>query len=339
MLERALRRRGLADADRRAGPDARREGPADSDETREALRAALDEFIADANGGGGGGRGVLRRARPRLDAAAFARAYDDALERRRRFADGRLEIGARALAWARERELPVVLIAGETHVIHERRARLGHPRAGGRQRRRADPGRLLPGAGRRAAAAAGALGGGGGGAARRGRRRPRRRRLPAAARRLRLRAQLVRRAPASTTSSRTSRTPCSRATATAARPATSRACRRSCTPCEARWPRRAEMRDGRRTPRRRQCRRRSHGSCQRAGSADDDRRLRRRASRATTGRLPHSLDARLRPLLLRPRRRRPGPPGRGGDARRRPRRRLRRRGRRRRPRAPPGAVC
>ncbi len=91
----------------------------DSDETREALRAALDEFIADANGGGGGGRGVLRRARPRLDAAAFARAYDDALERRRRFADGRLEIGARALVWARERDLPVVLIAGETHVIHE----------------------------------------------------------------------------------------------------------------------------------------------------------------------------------------------------------------------------
>ena len=51
--------------------------------------------------------------------AAFRSAYDAALASQRRYEAGLREIGVRALAWAREHGYPVVLMAGETHVLHD----------------------------------------------------------------------------------------------------------------------------------------------------------------------------------------------------------------------------
>ena len=51
--------------------------------------------------------------------AAFRAAYGAALASQRRYEAGLREIGLRALAWAREHGFPVVLMAGETHVIHD----------------------------------------------------------------------------------------------------------------------------------------------------------------------------------------------------------------------------
>jgi predicted CoA-substrate-specific enzyme activase len=50
---------------------------------------------------------------------AFRVAYSAALASQQRYEAGLHAIGVRALAWAREHGYPVVLIAGETHVIHE----------------------------------------------------------------------------------------------------------------------------------------------------------------------------------------------------------------------------
>ena len=49
----------------------------------------------------------------------FDEAYEAALDAQRRFEAGLHAIGERALAWARGHGYPVVLIAGETHVIHD----------------------------------------------------------------------------------------------------------------------------------------------------------------------------------------------------------------------------
>jgi predicted nucleotide-binding protein (sugar kinase/HSP70/actin superfamily) len=57
---------------------------------------------------------------PPLTPAAFAAAYDAARDAQRRFEAGLRAVGERALAWAREHDYPVVLLAGETHVIHDR---------------------------------------------------------------------------------------------------------------------------------------------------------------------------------------------------------------------------
>ena len=53
------------------------------------------------------------------DGAAFAEAYETALDAQRRFEAGLSAIGERSLAWARAHGYPVVLIVGETHVIHD----------------------------------------------------------------------------------------------------------------------------------------------------------------------------------------------------------------------------
>ncbi len=50
---------------------------------------------------------------------AFRAAYDAALARQRRYEEGLRGIGVHALTWARTHGYPVVLIAGETHVIHD----------------------------------------------------------------------------------------------------------------------------------------------------------------------------------------------------------------------------
>ena len=49
----------------------------------------------------------------------FDEAYEAALDAQRRFEAGLHAIGERALRWARGHGYPVVLIAGETHVIHD----------------------------------------------------------------------------------------------------------------------------------------------------------------------------------------------------------------------------
>ena len=54
-----------------------------------------------------------------LSPRAFDEAYEAALDAQRRFEAGLHAIGARALRWARGHGYPVVLIAGETHVIHD----------------------------------------------------------------------------------------------------------------------------------------------------------------------------------------------------------------------------
>jgi len=74
------------------------------------------------------------RARRSLDAAAraladvgaaapsgagFGDAYKAALDAQRRFEAGLRDIGERALAWACAHDYPVVLIVGETHVLHD----------------------------------------------------------------------------------------------------------------------------------------------------------------------------------------------------------------------------
>ncbi len=51
--------------------------------------------------------------------AAFRSAYEAALAAQRRYEAGLRAIGEKALTWAREHDYPVVLIAGETHVIHD----------------------------------------------------------------------------------------------------------------------------------------------------------------------------------------------------------------------------
>jgi len=51
--------------------------------------------------------------------AAFDVAYREALDVQRRFEAGLRSVGERTLAWGRARGYPVVLIAGETHVIHD----------------------------------------------------------------------------------------------------------------------------------------------------------------------------------------------------------------------------
>ena len=51
--------------------------------------------------------------------AAFSAAYEAALDAQRRFEAGLRAVGERALAWGRAHGYPVVLIAGETHVIHD----------------------------------------------------------------------------------------------------------------------------------------------------------------------------------------------------------------------------
>jgi len=79
----------------------------DSPRTRRALRRAA-EALAEAAGSAGG-----------LSPERFRAAYAAALASQRRFEAGLRRIGERALAWAREHDYPVVLIAGETHVIHD----------------------------------------------------------------------------------------------------------------------------------------------------------------------------------------------------------------------------
>ena len=126
---------------------------------------------------------------------ASARAYRAALAAQRRYERGLRAIGERSLAYAREHGYPVVLMAGETHVVHDPVLNSGiHDlvAANGALRR---AGRLLSRAGLGAAARPRALGQREQHAARSGRRESGRRRLSAAARRLRLRSQLVRRAP------------------------------------------------------------------------------------------------------------------------------------------------
>ena len=54
-----------------------------------------------------------------LTPRVFDAAYEAALDAQRRFEAGLQAIGERALAWARGHGYPVVLIAGETHVIHD----------------------------------------------------------------------------------------------------------------------------------------------------------------------------------------------------------------------------
>jgi activator of 2-hydroxyglutaryl-CoA dehydratase/predicted nucleotide-binding protein (sugar kinase/HSP70/actin superfamily) len=73
---------------------------------RRALRHAVDA-LGEAAGSGP------------AEAAAFTRAYDAALRAQRRFEAGLRDIGTRALAWAREHDYPVVLVVGESHVIHD----------------------------------------------------------------------------------------------------------------------------------------------------------------------------------------------------------------------------
>ncbi len=64
-------------------------------------------------------RALAGSAGSALTPRAFDEAYEAALAAQRRFEDGLRAIGERSLAWARENGYPVVLIAGETHVIHD----------------------------------------------------------------------------------------------------------------------------------------------------------------------------------------------------------------------------
>ncbi len=79
----------------------------DSPRARRALRRAA-EALAEAAGGAGG-----------PSPERFRAAYTAALAAQSRFEEELRGIGARALAWAREHDYPVVLIVGETHVIHD----------------------------------------------------------------------------------------------------------------------------------------------------------------------------------------------------------------------------
>ena len=79
----------------------------DSARARRSLRRAA-EALSEAAGEAGG-----------LPSERFRAAYTAALASQRRFEDGLHGIGERALAWAREHDYPVVLIVGETHVIHD----------------------------------------------------------------------------------------------------------------------------------------------------------------------------------------------------------------------------
>ena len=63
--------------------------------------------------------GLDGAAAPGFSRSAFRVAYAAALASQRRYELGLHAIGVRAIAWAREHGHPVVLIAGETHVIHE----------------------------------------------------------------------------------------------------------------------------------------------------------------------------------------------------------------------------
>ncbi len=54
-----------------------------------------------------------------LTSARFDDAYQAALDAQRRFEAGLRAVGERSLAWAREHGYPVVLLTGETHVIHD----------------------------------------------------------------------------------------------------------------------------------------------------------------------------------------------------------------------------
>ncbi len=51
--------------------------------------------------------------------AGFDAAYEAALNAQRRYETGLHAIGEKALRWARDHDYPVVLLAGETHVIHD----------------------------------------------------------------------------------------------------------------------------------------------------------------------------------------------------------------------------
>lgn len=65
-------------------------------------------------------RALARAAgRDPLKPAAFEAAYAAALDAQWRFEAGLSDIGRRSLAWARAHGHPVVLIVGETHVIHD----------------------------------------------------------------------------------------------------------------------------------------------------------------------------------------------------------------------------
>jgi len=78
----------------------------DGARARRALRRAVDALAAAAG-------------REPVAAGVFARAYDAALGAQQRFQAGLRDIGSRALAWARDHDYPVVLVVGETHVIHD----------------------------------------------------------------------------------------------------------------------------------------------------------------------------------------------------------------------------
>ena len=78
----------------------------DAPRVRRSISLAL-RALADSAGGGA------------LTPGEFDQAYEAALDAQRRFEAGLHAIGERALAWARQRGFPVVLIAGETHVIHD----------------------------------------------------------------------------------------------------------------------------------------------------------------------------------------------------------------------------
>ena len=77
----------------------------DAPRVRRAISLAL-RALADSAGGA-------------LTPDAFGEAYEAALDAQRRCEAGLHAIGARALRWARGHGYPVVLIAGETHVIHD----------------------------------------------------------------------------------------------------------------------------------------------------------------------------------------------------------------------------
>ena len=84
-----------------------KEGDAfDAQRVRRSLSLAM-RALADSAGDGA------------LTLGAFDEAYEAALDAQRRFEVGLHAIGERALRWARGHGYPVVLIAGETHVIHD----------------------------------------------------------------------------------------------------------------------------------------------------------------------------------------------------------------------------
>ncbi len=78
---------------------------------RRAVRRAAEALAGASGEAGGSGGGPSPET--------FAAAYAAALDSQRRFEDGLREIGVRALAWARAHDYPVVLVAGETHVLHD----------------------------------------------------------------------------------------------------------------------------------------------------------------------------------------------------------------------------